>query len=275
MNSQVDRGFTRIADGQVHYMMAGTRTSRPPLICLHASPASSKSLLPLIREFSRSHFVIAPDTLGNGQSDAPESIQPDLAYYAGAMDRFCEALGLETIDVYGQHTGAHIAAEWAILNPTRVRRVALDQLAVLSETEQADFLQHYAPVKMPDETGSQFHWAWNFIRDQMIFFPYYKKDAEHLRAGGTFNPETLHELTLDVLNSLKTYHMAYGAVFRHQLADRLPLLTQPALWISPDPNPENPVSEFVMKHLKQGQERYADAKNRPKALADLIDTFCC
>lgn len=269
----IDRGFTRITDGQIHYRAAGQKSSQPPLICLHASPASSKSLLPLMRAAAPTRYVIAPDTMGNGASDAPAVSAPDLSYYAGSMDRFCDAMGFDQVDIYGIHTGAHIATEWAILNPMRVRRVVLDQLTVLTDQQKIEFSAHYAPEMKPDQTGSQFHWAWNFMRDQMVFFPYYKKDADHLRQGGTFDAKILHDLTLDVLNSLETYHMAYGAVFKHELEERLPLLTQECLWVPGDPDPKNPASTLILQHLGNARLGVADPVNRPQALAGLINGF--
>ncbi|MEL7028538.1 MAG: hypothetical protein AAGL49_04845, partial [Pseudomonadota bacterium] len=44
----VDRAFARVGDARVHYRAAGAASSGPPLVMLHASPSSSRSLLPLI-----------------------------------------------------------------------------------------------------------------------------------------------------------------------------------------------------------------------------------
>lgn len=225
----IERGFVSIAEGQVHYRTAGKRVDDSALVLLHASPSSSQSLEPLITELAKTHFVIAPDTLGNGDSPAPNVDAPDVAYYADAMDRVSQALGLSSVNVYGTHTGAHIAIEWAIRNPKRVEKLIIEGLAHFTDELRQEFLEHYAPPQSPDESGAQFHWAWQFIRDQMIFFPYYKKDAEHLRTGGTFNAAVLHGLVLDVLNSLETYHLPYQAVFQHDLNARLPLVKVPAL----------------------------------------------
>ena len=230
-----DRGFVRIAEGHIHYRHAGP-TGQRPLVMLHASPASSLSLLPLAAELS-GHRLILPDTPGNGLSCAPAVAVPDLATYADMLDRAITALGVDDIDLYGTHTGAHIAIEWAIARPERVRTLILDGVALLSPAERAEFLAHYAPPQTPDASGTQFAWAWNMIRDQMIFWPHYKKDAAHLRKDGQFDPRLLHDLTLDLLNNLETYHQPYEAVFRHAPLERLPLVTTPSLWLQGEGGP--------------------------------------
>jgi pimeloyl-ACP methyl ester carboxylesterase len=227
---QIDRAFVRIAEGLVHYRHAGTGNA-PPLVMLHASPASSHSLEALGSRLAAHGPVFMPDTPGNGLSCPPLVAAPDLATYADMIDRACTAAGLETVDVYGTHTGAHIAIEWAIAHPGRIRRLVLDGVAILSPDQGAEFLQHYAPPRAPDTGGTQFSWAFNMIRDQMIFWPHYTQDAAHLRSGGRFDPRLLHDLTMDLLGALDSYHHAYHAVFRHEPLDRLALLSQKTLWM--------------------------------------------
>lgn len=220
----IERSFTTIDLGQVHLRSAGAHHGGRPIILLHASPASSKSFTPLLEQLGQTRHVIAPDTLGNGESPPPGIADPDIGYYADAMQQAMRGLGHDRVDVYGTHTGAHIGIEWAIRHPDMVQSLTLEGLAHFSATQRQEFLDHYAPPKSPDATGSQFHWAWQFIRDQMIFFPYYRRDAEHLRTGGSFDADVLHQLVMDVLNCLETYHLPYQAVFQHDLANRLPLV---------------------------------------------------
>ena len=90
-------------------------------------------------------------------------------------------------------------------------------------------LANYAPHVVPDMIGSQFHWAWHFIRDQALFFPYFDRDKAHLRGLDMANADTLHWATTDVLSALTTYHLGYRAAFRHSDRERLPLVTQRTL----------------------------------------------
>jgi pimeloyl-ACP methyl ester carboxylesterase len=226
--TQILRGFVSIAEGQVHFRRIQREQGRP-LWMVHASPSSSLGLVGLMREFGRTRPVIAPDTLGNGDSApaAPES--PDIAYYADSSLRVMDALGIEQADLYGSHTGAHIVAEMAIAQPQRFGRVILDGIGMFSPEGKREYLANYAPAVIPDAFGSQIHWAWHFVRDQAWFFPYFRRDAAHLRGTDMPPAEVLHETTVEVLKAIRTYHKAYRAAFAHPDRERLPLITLPTL----------------------------------------------
>lgn len=229
----IDRAFLRLAHGLVHYreVTGAAAASERPLLLLHASPNCSRSMVPLMAGCAGRGRVLAPDTPGNGDSERPPAVQPEMADYAAIVDGFLAALDIAEVDVFGSHTGAHIAVELAARFPRRVRSIVVDGLLVLTPSEREDYLANYAPPRVPDEAGSQFHWAWQYVRDQMIFFPHFRKDRGHLRAGGSFDPEFLHHMTLDVLRTLRTYHLAYEAVFRHDLEAALARVACPVRWL--------------------------------------------
>jgi pimeloyl-ACP methyl ester carboxylesterase len=226
--TQILRGFVSIAEGQVHFRRIQREQGRP-LWMVHASPSSSLGLVGLMREFGRTRPVIAPDTLGNGDSVPAAPDSPDIAYYADSSLRVMDALGIEQADLYGSHTGAHIVAEMAIAQPQRFGRVILDGIGMFSPERKREYLANYAPAVIPDAFGSQIHWAWHFVRDQAWFFPYFRRDAAHLRGTDMPPAEVLHETTVEVLKAIRTYHKAYRAAFAHPDRERLPLITLPTL----------------------------------------------
>lgn len=233
---QILRGFVSIAEGQVHYRGGGSGAARP-LWMVHASPASSLTLVPLMRVLGQTRRVIAPDTLGNGDSAAPLPAAPDIEYYADSSLRVMDALGLDKVDLYGSHTGAHIVTEMALAHPDRFGRMILDGIAMFSADEKQDFLANYAPPIRPDAFGTQFHWAWHFVRDQGWFFPYFRRDPAHLRGIAPPGADSMHELTVEVLKSIRTYHLAYRAAFVHPDAMRLPLVLLPTLVMADTSDP--------------------------------------
>lgn len=240
--TQIERAFVSLREGQVHLRrsLGPDPGDAPPLWMIHASPASSVSLLGLMQELGRTRRVIAPDTLGNGDSAPAAPPVPDIAYYADSSLRVMDALGIERADLYGSHTGAHIVSEMAIARPDRFRRMIFDGIAMFSPEEKRENLANYAPAIEPDAFGTQFHWAWHFVRDQGWFFPYFKRDAAHARGLDMPSVEALHRTTVEVLKSIRTYHHAYRAAFAHDEPGRLPLVKVPTLIMADASDPLKP-----------------------------------
>jgi pimeloyl-ACP methyl ester carboxylesterase len=268
--TQITRSFVQVQEGQVHLRSCEARAAAPgtlPLWMIHASPASSVSLTGLMSLLAERRRVIAPDTLGNGDSAPPAPAAPDIAYYADSSLRVMDALGIEKVDLYGSHTGAHIVAEMAIARPDRFGRMVLDGIAMFSPDDKQEFLTHYAPAVAPDAFGTQFHWAWHFVRDQAWFFPYFRRDAEHLRAIDAPSAEVLHRTTIEVLKSIRTYHLAYRAAFAHPDRERLPLVQVPSLVMADDNDPLRRGVQAAAALLPGALKTILVGAERPDALA--------
>jgi pimeloyl-ACP methyl ester carboxylesterase len=235
--AQIERGFVTIQEGQVHFRRSVQRQDGRIIWMVHASPASSVSVVPLMRALGDHRTCIAPDTLGNGDSAPPSVATPDIAWYAESSLRVMDAMGIAQADLYGSHTGAHIVMEMAIQQPHRFGRVVLDGIPMFSPDEKTDYITNYAPAITPDFFGSQFHWAWHFVRDQGWFFPYFKRDTAHLRGIDAPSVAALHDITVEVLKSIKTYHLAYRAAFAHADRERLALVPIPTLVTADNTDP--------------------------------------
>lgn len=234
----IERAFVRIAEGQVHLRhVVGVEGPSRPLLLLHASPVSSATLAGMMRALVDAGVrrpILAPDTLGNGDSAAPAGEHPDIAYFADSVRRVLDALGHERVDVYGAHTGARIACELAAAFPERVGRVILDGIMEYDETMRRMVVEQYAPRVAPDEYGRHLIWAFNFVRDQAHYFPYFMRDVEHRLAGAVPDAATLHRATLDVLKALDTYSKPYLAAFEYPAYSRMPLVQAPVLLLRPE-----------------------------------------
>ena len=273
--SAIEKAYATVAEGQLHLRRCLGGEGAVPRAMLHASPSSSRSLEPLMEARGKAQGaafdLYAFDTPCNGQSCAPLIEAPTIADFADMIARAGEALGLERPVLYGTHTGAHIAVEWALARPHQVRGLIIDGLALLDARTRAEFLQHYAPRQVPSDTGAQFHWAWNFIRDQMLFFPHYIKDYNALRGGGTLDPEILHALATDVLYQLKVYHLPYEAVFRHEVREALRRLKVPVLVLGDSESALDRATAEIAD-LAPGSTLAPDCPT-PEAKAAAIETF--
>jgi pimeloyl-ACP methyl ester carboxylesterase len=224
----VRRGFVDVPGGQVHYREAGGGDALP-LVLLHPSPGSGKMLAPLLAAMGATRRTLALDTRGNGDSTALAIAEPEIADFAAATLEALDALGIGEFDVFGSHTGASIATETAILAPLRVRHLIIESMGLWNADRRAEYLAKNSPQVEPDAMGAQFNWAWNYCRDQYLFWPWYERTAEARREIGLPEPQFLHDLVLEVLKALPTYHMSYRAAARYPKRERLPLVRVPTL----------------------------------------------
>ena len=279
----IDRAFVRISEGLVHYRHAGAAPSPSPsgasplpLYMVHAGPGSSSGLVPLIGELAKSRRVIAPDTLGNGDSAPPGVSSPDLSYYADSVIRVMDALKLDKVDYFGTHTGAHIGVELLLTRPDRFRKVIFDGIGMFPDALKAEMLATYAPEVQPDDFGRQFVWAWQFVRDQMVHFPYFMRDPAHRMAKSSMPPATyLHGWAVEVLKSLTTYHNGYRAVFRHDTKGRLALIRHvPLLFMAAEPDPLTQYLDEAAALVPGARKALMKMGDPPAARIQTIVDFC-
>ena len=237
----VRRAFVDIEEGQVHYRHAGAGGT--PLVMLHVAPGTSRGLAPLVGQLAEGRAVYALDCMGMGDSAPPPAPEPDMAYFADATLRAIDALGLETVDLYGNRGGAHIALEIAAAAaPSRVRRLILDGLWHFPWPENelpwtlefpippfGEIRNDYAPKVEASQEGNQFNKVWHRVRDSWLFWPHYARDGSHAR-GATLPPaDDLHAQTVEILKALSTQHLGVRAAFDHDYAPRCAQVTQPTL----------------------------------------------
>ncbi|MEM0986556.1 MAG: alpha/beta fold hydrolase [Pseudomonadota bacterium] len=139
--------------GQVHLRIAGTPTDSgpPPLICLHQSPKCGLEFEAFMAAASETRQVIAPDYPGYGMSDPPPAEEEaTIPNYARAMWATIDALGLTTVDLFGNHTGAKVAAEMATQQTARVHAIAMVSAAILTDAEREMFKDMFTPIPLDD-----------------------------------------------------------------------------------------------------------------------------
>jgi pimeloyl-ACP methyl ester carboxylesterase len=163
---RVRRGYFESRYGQLHVHNAippgGGFDEGTSLLCLHATPRSGASLLPLLGQMGMDRSVYAPDLPGYGYSDPPPA-RPDIADYANAVGDFCTTMRFRQIDVLGYQTGALVAAELALALPTVVRRIVMMGVPVPDEAQRENFRRAPWPLA-PVADGSHLQVEWNRIR---------------------------------------------------------------------------------------------------------------
>ncbi len=233
MHEPVKRQFADSPAGQIHYRHCrpDVPTGRRPLVMFHGSPSSSRQLRHLVAALGATRPVIAIDTLGQGDSCPPPT--PDVTFqdYARIYRAALAGMGNEydVVDLFGTHTGARQAAEYAIANPSNTGKLVLDGM----RRGPDDFWRDYAGTvdlsRYVDQEGTQFFKAWNKVRDLYLFFPPYQRDPEHFRGHGLPDAQEMHEHAMEVFKGIRTAHVPYRLALEYPSEQRLPLINVPTL----------------------------------------------
>ena len=209
----------------MHFRAGG---SGPVVLLLHQSPQSSAAMMPLAEKLVSRYCVVAPDGPGFGLSDPLPQEAPTIEDIAGALDKFTAAIQLPAATVIGVHTGAEIALEFGLRHPDKADFLILDGLALFTEEESADILEHYLPPFTPSWDGSHLTWLWARLREQVIFFPWYKKNPAARVDYDMSGPGHLHGWFMDFMYAGDNYRGGYGAAFRYLNSAAIKHLIPPA-----------------------------------------------
>ena len=233
---RITRDYVDTSVGQLLVRRTGPDSGRP-LVLLHASPSSSKGLEPLMLELAGNRPVVTFDNPGNGDS-APVPGVPEIWDTAAVLLEAIRASGFAEYDLYGTHTGALAAMEVAVADPEGVKHLILDGITLFSPEQTADYLANYVQPLPVRWDGSQLIWAWNFLRDQAFFWPWYNRTAAGTRVGvEPPSAQRLHANLVEFIKGGTTYHLNYRAAFAYPTRERLPLLAVPTLICASETDP--------------------------------------
>ena len=226
MSASITRHFVNVGTRRVHYTRAG---DGPPLVLLHESPCSSKAMAVYQLAFAEHFTAIAFDTPGFGLSDPLSLDQPEIADFADALAEALDALGVARTAVFGRHTGASIAVEFARRHSDRCAVAVVDGYPIYSSTQRQRRLTNYLTPLQPSWEGAHLLWLWFRYRDQHVFWPWNDHDAAHRSDADVPPLDYLHRGVVELLEAGDGYRIPYAAAFRHggQALDVLPHLRVP------------------------------------------------
>lgn len=231
----VKRGFAEISQGQLHFRFAAPAcaASKPPLLMFPGAAESTFTLQRLLARMGDQRSVFAFDALGQGDSSPPAGPDVTLDYFVDAVRQALNALGLDgPLDVMGIHAGARLAAELAIGQPSRIRKLILDGIRVGRTDYWSGYAKQLDFSRYIDQEGTQFIKTFNKRRDSYLFDPYHKRSAENWRGCGLPPAEEMHDSALERFKNIKAGHIFYRLAVLYPAEQRLPLLRTPTLFIS-------------------------------------------
>ncbi len=103
----------------MHYVDEGAGS---PIVMVHGNPTWSFYFRELIKGLSDRHRVIAPDHIGCGLSDKPQSYSYTLETHIDNLERLMERLDLGDVTLAVHDWGGAIGMGWAVRHPQLIRR---------------------------------------------------------------------------------------------------------------------------------------------------------
>ncbi len=112
-------GFVDSGAGQLHYVEAG---KGPPLLLIPHAGRSSRMYRDLIGELSSDFRVVSIDVPGTGASAPLPAGEHGIAEIADWLVEGLDALGLQSLDIFGLHGGNKLGGSIAGRHPSRVHK---------------------------------------------------------------------------------------------------------------------------------------------------------
>jgi pimeloyl-ACP methyl ester carboxylesterase len=134
-------------DGKVHFLTGGL--GREAVLLLHPMGSSVRAWSKVIDALAGKYPVYALDMLGQGDSDKPKRLYLIEDYARGVLN-FMQATALPRATVIGNSVGAMLAAQMAVLEPRRVRKLVLVGVPGWTEQERDERRGMMAQTLNPD-----------------------------------------------------------------------------------------------------------------------------
>ncbi len=232
------RGYLNVGEGQVHYRY-GTLVDAPSrslLVLLHQSPSSSVMYERLMQLLIEEFDVLALDTPGFGQSDALDG-NVSIAALTTTLYTAKNQLDKRPCYLFGHHTGASLAVEWASSRPQDVACLALSGPPLLDDNLKATLVERASLFPL-QEDGQHLVSMWQRIRDKDRSAPLNLSMRE---LGLAFNADT-------------AYPQSYQAVVEHDCAGQLSKIACPTLVFAGDQDPLYHSVEPTLARLAQAEK---------------------
>ncbi|WP_298145755.1 alpha/beta hydrolase [Flavobacterium sp.] len=122
----------------IFYREAGSK-SKPAIVLLHGFPSTSHMYRDLITDLADKYYVVAPDYIGMGQSDAPSVDRFNYSFenIASNTAKFIEKIGLTKYSLYLFDIGGPVGFRIAVNNPEKIQSIIVQNTTIYPEGADA------------------------------------------------------------------------------------------------------------------------------------------
>lgn len=211
---KIKKAYVDTDAGQVHFRYGGP-VGEPPIVFLHQNTSSSKMFERTMEMLSDRYHVLAFDFPGFGESYDPEPFDSISALNTPVIEAL-ENLDVPRYHICGQHTGAGMAAEIAVLVPERVSSVMMIGPLLLTEEEKSWYRQNFKGSAAPDLDARYLQETWEYLKTN----------------GAAVELEMFHDEFWQCLRSWRARGMIYGCVWDYPFEEFYAKLGGPILLMS-------------------------------------------
>lgn len=236
-SSHIVRQFIDIAEGQLLLRTIGDRAN-PPLLILHDCPGAGARTAARMRALAATHFVLAFDLPGCGESTPVADTS--IAGFAAAVLAGCDAIAIAAPAVWGVGFGASLAV--AIANAAAAPTLVIEGMLAADPAARAVLAASYAPPIAITADGSHWYRTWLMLRDSLTWWPWFTPTKAALRRvdadfEADFGGRALHDWTREVLRQPDTYAGPIHAALRHDAVAALANFTGKLIVVSDSVTP--------------------------------------
>ena len=116
--------YMTVEGNQLHYVDEGP-SDTDPMLMVHGNPTWSFYYRDLIKEFSQTNRVIAPDHIGCGYSDKPQDYEYILENHISNLEKLVSKLELKDITLVVHDWGGAIGFGFATRHPELIKKVVI------------------------------------------------------------------------------------------------------------------------------------------------------
>jgi pimeloyl-ACP methyl ester carboxylesterase len=140
---------------KVSYLESGDRRKEDLILVHGLYPGGSERYMDLIPRLAKEYHVVAPDFLGFGYSEKPETIHYESSLFVSLLEEFMKSRGMSSANIVGSSFGGQVAADFAAGNSKKVRKLVLVAPTGLMPTPTKEAQKYYFLLCEPDEEGAR------------------------------------------------------------------------------------------------------------------------